>query len=221
MTQQSEMRERLFVSALLADPNLNATEAAIQAGYAPRTANRTGSRLLTRADIQTTIEQAMDRRAKRTEVKADRVVLELARIAFTNAQHVAAWDGDGVTIKPSDELDEDTHAAVKEVRNTRTTTVTTRKSGEETVTERVEQRVTMHSKIDALELLAKHTGVIALGKPGSGPMVIAGDYVAGDKRSPEAVLLANLSPGQLAEAMQRLGPALAERIEGNVIDEEG
>ena len=49
-------KQQRFVDEYLID--LNATQAAIRAGYSPKTANRKGNRLLSKVDIQQAIEQA-------------------------------------------------------------------------------------------------------------------------------------------------------------------
>jgi phage terminase small subunit len=73
-------RERAFVREYLVD--LNATQAAIRAGYSPRSAKTTGNRMLTKADIQEAIAAANKQRVERVELKADDVIRELMLIAF-------------------------------------------------------------------------------------------------------------------------------------------
>src|SRR5436189_100196 len=79
-------RQRLFVQAYLVD--LNAAEAARQAGYSAKTAVTQGSRLYRNVHVRAAITAAMAARAQRLEVKADRVVLEAARIAFADLGRV-------------------------------------------------------------------------------------------------------------------------------------
>lgn len=62
---------------------LNATQAAISAGYSPKTAKQQGSRLLTNVDVQRSIQKGRDAMQKRLEVSLDAVVAELIRVAFT------------------------------------------------------------------------------------------------------------------------------------------
>lgn len=69
----TEKRQR-FVDEYLID--LNATQAAIRAGYSVKTANEQGARLLANVSIQEAISKAMAERSKRTGVNQDRVVLE-------------------------------------------------------------------------------------------------------------------------------------------------
>jgi len=65
-------KQKLFVQEYLKD--LNATQAAIRAGYSERTANEQGSRLLTKVSVQEAIQEAMDERSARTKITSDMVL---------------------------------------------------------------------------------------------------------------------------------------------------
>ncbi len=77
-----------FVRHYLLD--LNATKAAKRAGYSARTAQRTGSELLCFPLVAAAIETAKADRSERTGIAADRVLQELAAIAFADAPS-SAW----------------------------------------------------------------------------------------------------------------------------------
>src|SRR4051794_19252396 len=77
-------RQERFIEEYLVDGC--ATAAARRAGYSSRTARAIGSENLTKPAVRDAIAAAQAARAKRTEVSADRVVAELARIAFANAR---------------------------------------------------------------------------------------------------------------------------------------
>lgn len=79
MAKLTEKQKR-FCDEYLID--LNATQAAIRAGYSARTANEQGARLLANVSVQEYIARKMAERSRRTGVNQDRVVLELAKIAF-------------------------------------------------------------------------------------------------------------------------------------------
>ena len=64
--------------------NLNATQAAIRAGYSPKAARFVGCKNITKANIAAAIEKAQTRRAERVELTADWVVDELRKIAGVN-----------------------------------------------------------------------------------------------------------------------------------------
>ena len=73
-------KQQRFVDEYLID--LNATRAAIRAGYSAHTANRTASVLLSTADIREIVAERQRERAQRTEVTQDQVIHALAAIAF-------------------------------------------------------------------------------------------------------------------------------------------
>lgn len=69
-------KQQRFVDEYLVD--LNATQAAVRAGYSNRTAKQQGQRLLTNADLQASVASASASRSERTKVTADTVLLRLA-----------------------------------------------------------------------------------------------------------------------------------------------
>src|SRR5579875_2449812 len=78
-------KQKRFVEEYLID--LNATQAAIRAGYSAKNADKIGSELLGKTRVAEAIQKAMDERSKRTEITADRVLQELARIAFDDIKN--------------------------------------------------------------------------------------------------------------------------------------
>lgn len=134
-------KQKRFIEEYLID--LNATQAAIRAGYSPDTAQQTGSENLSKPVIRAQIDRAMAERSKRTGVNAERVVQELAKIAFVNAAEVI--DPKTATVKV-DALPEDT-AAIQSVK--------VKTFGEDGL----EREIKMADKLKALELLGKHLGM--------------------------------------------------------------
>lgn len=134
-------KQKRFIEEYLID--LNATQAAIRAGYSPDTAYSIGQENLNKPEIKAHIDRAMAERSKRTGVNADRVIQELAKIAFVNAAEVI--DTKTATVK-EDALPEDT-AAIQSVK--------VKTFGEDGL----EREVKMADKIKALELLGKHFGM--------------------------------------------------------------
>jgi phage terminase small subunit len=91
-------RKALFVEHYVV--HRNATQAAVHAGFSPRTAKQQGSRLLTKVDVQEAIARA--ERANRLvaevqdiPVTRERIIAELARIGFANLFDFGAVDDDG------------------------------------------------------------------------------------------------------------------------------
>lgn len=134
-------RELLFVKAYLTDPN--ATQAAISAGYSPKTATSIGSENLSKPHIKAAVELGFKVITDGLDVSAERILRELACIAFVNMKDLATWTESGVHFKPSDTLDPDTTAAIVEVSETVTQSGGT-------------LRIKQHDKVKALELLGKY-----------------------------------------------------------------
>ena len=76
--QKLSPKQEQFAREYLLD--LNATQAAIRAGYSPKTAYSMGQRLLKKAEVQEAVQCAMDERSRRTEVDADYVLTNLLEI---------------------------------------------------------------------------------------------------------------------------------------------
>ena len=134
-------KQKRFVEEYLID--LNATQAAIRAGYSPDTAQQMGSENLSKPVIKACLDRAMAERSKRTGVNADRVVRELAKIAFVNAADVI--NAKDATLR-NDACEDDT-AAIQSVK--------VKTFGEDGL----EREIKMADKLKALELLGKHLGM--------------------------------------------------------------
>lgn len=114
------------------------------------------SELLENGKITVRIEAMQAALRKRHEVTVDRVVQELANIAFANAGDYYAWGPDGVRIKDSAELTAQQRAVVCEVSQTITESGGTIK-------------VKLSDKQAALDKLAKHLGMFIDRKEIGGP----------------------------------------------------
>lgn len=143
MEELTEKQKR-FVEEYLID--LNATQAAIRAGYATKRASEQGHQLLQKTTVSEVIKKALAERSRRTGINQDRVVQELAKIALVKITDVV---NDDCEILP--DADEADLAAIESVK---VRTVPT-KSGEIGV----ERAVKLSSKLKALELLGKHLGM--------------------------------------------------------------
>lgn len=111
--QQSELTEKQkrFCEEYLID--LNATQAAIRAGYSEETARQIGSENLSKPYIEARIQALKEERSKRTEITADNVLKELAKLAFSNPSNLYDENGD---LKPIHELDYDVAASIQEIQ---------------------------------------------------------------------------------------------------------
>jgi phage terminase small subunit len=112
MPALSEKQKR-FVSEYLID--LNATQAAIRAGYSKKTATVQASRLLTNAKVQEELSKQQTKVAERLEITKDRIVDELAKIGFANMLDYMRAGLDGDPYLDFSGLTRDQAAALSEV----------------------------------------------------------------------------------------------------------
>lgn len=135
-------KQNKFVEEYLID--LNATQAAIRAGYSPKNAGKIGHELLEKTRNE--IDRAIAERSRRTGINQDRVLRELAKIAFVNPGDVINLNQ--ATVK-SDAKEEDLAAiASVKIKNIPT------EDGEIT-----EREIKLCDKLKALDLLGKHLGI--------------------------------------------------------------
>ena len=106
-TRKLTPKQAAFVEEYAID--MNATQAAIRAGYSVKTAKEQATRLLSNVHVAAAIAKGRAARSERTGITADRVLQELARIAFFDIRKALNPDG---TMKPLSELDDDTAAAI-------------------------------------------------------------------------------------------------------------
>ncbi len=137
-------KQQMFCDEYLID--LNATQAAIRAGYSPNTATEQGSRLLTNVNIRAYIDKAMAERSKRTGINQDRVLIELAKLGFINATDVINMNKATVLANAS----RDDTAAIQSVKVKTMTTDTG---------DMVEREIKLYDKTKSLELIGKHLGM--------------------------------------------------------------
>lgn len=157
-------RQRLFCDEYLID--LNATQAAIRAGYSEKYAHTNAAKLLQNTTIQEFIEKRKKDRIKRIEITQDAVLQEIALVAFAvttdyikvvereatveiDGKMIPVLDADGNpvkyrTVEPvlTEELTEDQKKALSIVKKGR--------DGFDIKT---------HDKMKALEMLGKHLGL--------------------------------------------------------------
>ncbi len=154
-------KQKRFVEEYLID--LNATQAAIRAGYKGKNQDNIGSELLGKTCIREAINRQIAKRSKRTGVTQDRVINELAKIAFLDMTQVV----DGYGQIKADATPED-RACIESIKY---------KSSSSDQGESVEREVKVASKLKALELLGKHLGMFSdkLNIEGAVPIVISGE----------------------------------------------
>ncbi len=142
MAKLTAKQER-FVEEYLVD--LNATQAAIRAGYSAESAGTIAAENMQKPTIRARIDEAMAELSRRTGVNQERVIRELARVAFVNAQNVVSMK-DATVLKDASQDDTAAIASVK---------VKVIQGDFESV----EREVKFADKLKALELLGKHFGM--------------------------------------------------------------
>jgi phage terminase small subunit len=140
------VKQDAFVREYLID--LNATQAAIRAGYSEGSAAVMGSQNLRKHNIQAAITFEMEKRSQRTQVSPDKVVRELAKLAFSNMKSFMEWNEKEVKIIDSNSLSDDDSACVSEIIQTDTSSGRTIK-------------IKLYDKKAALELLGRHLGMFS------------------------------------------------------------
>lgn len=134
-------KQKRFIEEYLVD--LNATQAAVRAGYAPKSAEKHSYRLLKRPDVAAAVEEAIARRSARTEITQDMVIWELAAIAFAKVtDHTCVEEDGAVRVLPTEGLTEQQRSAIAGIK-----------------VSRYGVQVSNYDKLRALELLGKHLGM--------------------------------------------------------------
>jgi phage terminase small subunit len=141
-------RQARFVEEFLTD--LNASAAYRRAGYSAtgHAAEVAAARLMRNVEVAEAITKAMAERAARTEVSADRVLCELAKIAFFDVRKALNNDG---SFKSISELDDDTAAALASFD-------VVELGGD---VGGVIRKVRLVDRLRAIELLGKHLGLFS------------------------------------------------------------
>lgn len=136
-------RQQRFLDEYLVD--LNGYRAAVRAGYAEPSARNVASQLLKKPEIAAAVERAQRERRERLSITADRVLSELARIAFADIGRLVTRNEKGLVLKDTDALSPDDLAAVSMIE----------------VSADGKGRVRLHSKLRALDAIARHLGLFA------------------------------------------------------------
>jgi phage terminase small subunit len=142
-------KQQAFVNEYIID--LNATQAAIRAGYSEDTAGVIGSENIQKPYLAEAIQKAMDMRAERTAITADRVLVEIARMGFADIRQIFTDNGQ---LRSIADLPDEVAAAVQQVE------VVTKPSADvdEDGNREVEyvHKIKLADKKGSLEMLAKH-----------------------------------------------------------------
>ena len=142
-------KHALFVAEYMKD--LNATQAAIRAGYSKKTANREGSRLMSNADIKQAIQAGAAKRLRAADLTAERVLEEMRRLAFSDVRRVFDANGD---LRPIHELSDDEAATIASIE-----VVKKNLAAGDNHTDTV-HKIKVWDKPKSLEMLGKHFNLL-------------------------------------------------------------
>lgn len=130
--------------------DLNATKAAIRAGYSAKTAFVQGPRLLDVVSVHSLISKLRDEQKARLKMSSDEVLEEIAKLARSNVKRVF---GEGGKILSPHEMDDDVAAAVESFE-------ARLEFADDGAPPEEIRKIKMHSKLGALKILAQHHGII-------------------------------------------------------------
>lgn len=147
-TKALNPKQERFVAEYLVD--LNATQAAIRAGYSPKTAKEQGARLLTNVHIQKAVQERRQQHQANTGLTVERVLLEAMRLAFFDIRKLTDAEGNPI---PINQLDDDTAAAIQGLE------LATERSRDEDGSVTVVRKYKIADKNAAVERLFKHLGL--------------------------------------------------------------
>lgn len=167
-----------FVREYLVD--LNAAQAAIRAGYSAKTASRIGPNLLGKPNVAAAIQIEKDKRSKRTEITADMVLKELAKIGFCNLDDFLEISDTGTPLIDFSRADRDKMAALSEV-----TQDTYFEGGGEEAKEVKKTKIKLQDKVKSLQLIGNHLGMFrenAAGDDVPAPIKVEIAVIDGRKR---------------------------------------
>jgi len=139
--------------------DLNQTEACKRAKYSAHTAAQQASRLFSNVKIQARIAELKAIREERTNVTQERVVKELAMLGFSDLKNYITIDKltGAIQAKGFEDMPPGESRALKSIKEDRAIKEDANGKGV-TVYDKVS--FTMHDKIRALEILAKHLGML-------------------------------------------------------------
>ena len=147
-------KQRRFCEEYLKD--LNATQAAIRAGYSKKTAQEIGSENLSKPLVQEYIQKHMNKRSERTQIDADWVLKRLAKLVDVSISDFLVIPADG-TMPYYDlrQASPDQLAALEQLQID-----TVRMTGEDQG-EIIKMKLSLPNKLKNLELIGNHIAVQA------------------------------------------------------------
>ena len=171
MAKPKEDRRARFAQEYVKD--LNATQAAIRAGYAEKSAQVTGSRLLSNAMVRADIDARLAKVAKSNEITVERTLKEIARIAYGDTRKLFNEDG---SLRKLSDLDDDTAALIASVETDEI------RAGEGREVIGYTRKVKRWDKVKALDQCMAYLGMHKTANPAEGGSLSLTINLSGGKR---------------------------------------
>lgn len=144
-------KQSRFVDEYLVD--LNATQAAVRAGYSAKTANEQGARLLAKVSIQAAVQSRMKHREQRTQVDADYVIKRLQEIDQMDVFDIL---NDDMSLKPIGQWPRTWRLSISGIDLSE---LVMGGESEQDRTVRLLKKIKWPDKVKNLELLGRHFGI--------------------------------------------------------------
>lgn len=140
-------KRRDFVDAYF-ECKFNGTQAALKAGYSPKTAMTQAEQLLRKLEVKAAIEERRAEIEAANRLRADEVVEELRKIGFSDITKILSWKKNVITVTDSADLPPGISACISEISEVPT------KDGSII-------KIKLHNKIAALEMLGRYLKMFA------------------------------------------------------------
>lgn len=148
-------KQARFVEEYIID--LNATQAAIRAGYGRKGARVQGSLLLANPNMQDAIQEALAERSRRLAITADNVLQEYARLAFSDISQIIDFSKDDFRLRKARRIGTDARRVISSIKVKRSLE---KKPDADGFTEVEVVEFRLWPKVEALRDLAKHLGML-------------------------------------------------------------
>ena len=142
--------QRAFINEYLKSPDLNGAECVRRAGYRTKYPNKVAAQLLGNTRLLNEIKKTQDKRAKRMEITQDRVLEELAILAFSDFRNY----GEIIKELGIDRLKLKTFANIKG-----NATRAIKSISEKISKDGVQLKFKLHGKSKPIEMIGRHLGM--------------------------------------------------------------
>jgi phage terminase small subunit len=166
-------KQQRFCEEYIVD--LNATQAAIRAGYSKKTAGSQGHDLLKKPEIQNFVSSLAEARSEKTKITAENVLRELSLMGFANMQDYMTVQENGTAFVDLSQLTRDQAAAIQEI----VTDEYWEGRGEDAVPVK-KIKFKLADKRGSLELLGKHLVLFGDKVTHDGTVTVKVEHAGGD-----------------------------------------